>query len=51
MANEINVGDKAPNFSLPSTLTDKVALSDLLQEKKVVLAFYIFDFAGDADGL
>jgi peroxiredoxin len=51
MASQLNVGDKAPDFTLPKTLTDKVTLSDLLQEKKVVLVFYIFDFAGDADSL
>ena len=50
MAN-IQVGDKAPDFSLPITLTDKMALSDVLKDKKVVLAFYIFDFAGDREGL
>ena len=50
MAN-IQVGDKAPDFSLPITLTDKMRLSDVLKEKKVILAFYIFDFAGDREGL
>jgi peroxiredoxin len=48
---EIKVGDKAPDFSLPITLQDKVTLSDVLKEKKVVLVFYIFDFAGDREGL
>ena len=48
---DINVGDKAPDFLLPITLEDKVTLSDVLKEKKVVLAFYIFDFAGDLKGL
>lgn len=47
----INVGDKAPDFSLPMTLEDKMTLSDVLKGKKVVLAFYIFDFAGDLKGL
>ena len=51
MANQVNVGDKAPDFSLPRTLRDKTTLSDLLQNKKVVLAFYLFDFAGDAGSL
>jgi peroxiredoxin len=50
MAN-INVGDKAPDFSLPVTLEEKMTLSDILKEKKVVLAFYLFDFAGDWEGL
>ena len=48
---DINVGDKAPDFSLPITLQDKMTLSDVLKEKKVVLVFYIFDFAGDLEGL
>jgi peroxiredoxin len=48
---DIKVGDKAPDFSLPITLTEKMTLSDVLKEKKVVLAFYIFDFAGDREGL
>ena len=47
----INVGDKAPDFSLPISFDDKVTLSDVLKDKKVVLAFYIFDFAGDWDSL
>ena len=48
---DINVGDKAPDFTLPLTLEDKLTLSDVLKEKTVVLAFYIFDFAGDLKGL
>ena len=48
---DINIGDKAPDFTLPRTMEDKLTLSDVLKEKKVVLAFYIFDFAGDLKGL
>ena len=48
---DLNVGDKAPDFSLPITLEEKVTLSEVLKEKTVVLAFYIFDFAGDLAGL
>ena len=48
---DLKVGDKAPDFSLPITLEEKVTLGDVLKEKKVVLAFYIFDFAGDWGGL
>ena len=51
MMTDINVGDKAPDFSLPVTLEEKMTLSEVLEEKKVVLAFYIFDFAGDLKGL
>jgi len=48
---EINVGDKAPDFTLPTTLEDKMSLSDVLKDKKAVLVFYLFDFAGDLEGL
>jgi peroxiredoxin len=51
MAGQVNVGDKAPDFTLPLTLADKMTLSDVLKEKRVVLAFYIFDFAGDLESL
>ncbi len=36
------VGDQAPDFSLPST-EGEVRLSDLASRKKVVLAFYVED--------
>jgi len=48
---EIVVGDKAPDFTLPRTLEEKLTLSDVLVSKKVVLMFYLFDFAGDQEGL
>ena len=48
---DLKVGDKAPDFSLPIALDKKVTLSDVLKEKNVVLAFYIFDFAGDLESL
>lgn len=51
MAGQINVGDKAPDFTLPITLRDKMSLGDVLKDKKVVLVFYIFDFAGDWESL
>ena len=34
------VGDKAPDFSLPSSEGDTVSLSDFLGEKRIVLYFY-----------
>jgi peroxiredoxin Q/BCP len=40
MARGIQVGDKAPDFSLPSQSGDQVKLSDRLGEKVVVLYFY-----------
>lgn len=48
---EINVGNKVPDFTLPISLEDKMTLSDVLKDKKVVLVFYLFDFAGDLEGL
>ena len=36
----LKVGDKAPEFSLPSHLYKQVTLSDLLGAKNVVLAFF-----------
>ncbi len=45
----VNVGDKAPDFTLPSTIGDEVTLSEMLKEKPVVLTFYLFDFTGDEE--
>lgn len=45
----VNVGDKAPDFTLRSTVGDKVTLSEVWQEKPVVLTFYLFDFTGDEE--
>ena len=36
----LQVGDKAPDFSLPSSLGGVVRLSDLLRRGPLVLAFY-----------
>lgn len=41
-----NVGDKAPDFSLPVSREQKVGLRDFLGQKHVVLAFYPLDFTG-----
>jgi hypothetical protein len=41
---EVQVGDPAPSFSLPSTIGDKVDLKDYLGKKNVVLEFYVLDF-------
>jgi peroxiredoxin len=41
-----NVGDKAPDFSLPVSREQKVGLRDFLGKKNVVLAFYPLDFTG-----
>ncbi len=48
MPGKIEVGDKAPLFSLTSHSGDKIALQDILKNNKaVILAFYILDFTGD----
>ena len=36
----VKVGDKAPDFSLPSQMGDSVALSEFFGKKNVVLYFY-----------
>ena len=41
-----NVGDKAPDFSLPVARDQKVGLADFTGKKNVVLAFYPLDFTG-----
>ncbi|MEE9247646.1 MAG: redoxin domain-containing protein [Dehalococcoidia bacterium] len=46
MANQIQVGREAPDFTLQSTKGDKVTLSQYRGDKKVLLAFYILDFTG-----
>ena len=42
----LNVGDKAPDFTLPDQNGKKVKLSDFLGKKNVVLAFYVLAFTG-----
>ena len=41
----VEVGEKAPDFELPSTKGGKFKLSDLAGKKNVVIQFYILDFA------
>jgi len=40
----LQVGDRAPDFTLPRTLDDSVTLSEVLQNGPVLLHFYCFDF-------
>jgi peroxiredoxin len=40
------VGQLAPDFSLPYSRTEMATLSDLRGRKKAVLAFYVLDFTG-----
>lgn len=40
----LQVGDAVQDFTLPSSLGQPVALSDVLKDGPVVLAWYPFDF-------
>lgn len=40
----VQVGDQAPDFTLPSSNRDQVTLSEVLKERIAVLAFYHFAF-------
>ena len=42
----LKVGDKAPDFTLPSTTGEKISLNQFRGEKPVVLFFYLFAFGG-----
>ena len=42
----IQVGQKAPDFTLPSTV-GPLTLSEVWRDRKVVLAFYIEDITPD----
>ncbi len=42
----LNVGDKAPDFTLPDQNGASVKLGDFLGKKNVVLAFYVLAFTG-----
>jgi peroxiredoxin len=41
----LQAGDPAPDFTLPSTIGEKVTLSDYRGKKNVVLLFYPLDFS------
>ena len=41
----IKVGDTAPDFELPSTIGDRMRLSDYRGKKNIVLLFYPLDFS------
>ncbi len=40
----LEVGDKAPDFNLPSTKGGNLKLSDLAGKKNVIIQFYVLDF-------
>ncbi len=45
MSAAVEVGEKAPDFELPSTTGGKIRLSDFVGKKNVVLEFYVLDFS------
>jgi peroxiredoxin Q/BCP len=47
-AGKVSVGDRAPDFALPSQYGETVRLGDLIGEKAVVLYFYPRDGTPDA---
>jgi len=40
----VEVGDKAPDFNLPSTKGGNLKLSDFAGKKNVIIQFYVLDF-------
>jgi peroxiredoxin Q/BCP len=44
MATGLEVGDKAPDFTLPSTTGETISLSRFRGRKYVLLEFYVNDF-------
>ena len=46
LSSNLKVGDTAPEFSAPATKRNPLVLSDLLEDKTVVLAFYPKSFTG-----
>jgi peroxiredoxin len=44
IAAALEVGDKAPDFNLPSTKEGKWSLSSQAGKKNVVIQFYVLDF-------
>ncbi len=41
----LEIGEKAPDFTLPSTTGEKISLSQFREKKLVLLEFYVADFA------
>jgi peroxiredoxin Q/BCP len=40
----VEIGDRAPDFELPSTQGGKLKLSSFLGKKNVLLEFYVLEF-------
>ena len=45
VAAALQIGDKAPDFTLPSTTGEKISLAQFRGKKAVLLEFYGADFA------
>ena len=45
VAAALEVGEKAPDFTLPSTTGEKISLSQFQGKKPVLIEFYSGDFA------
>ncbi len=43
-ARAVEVGEKAPDFTLPSTTGEKISLSQFRGRKHILLEFYVADF-------
>ena len=44
VAAALEVGDQAPDFTLPSTTGEKISLSQFTGKKHVLIQFYTMDF-------
>jgi peroxiredoxin len=44
MMADLDIGMRAPDFTLASTTGDNITLSEVLKEKNAVLAFYVLAF-------
>ena len=44
IAAAVEIGEKAPDFTLPSTKDGKFRLSDNAGKKAVIVQFYVLDF-------
>ena len=40
----LTVGERAPDFTLPSSVGQPIALAEYLERGPVVIAWYLFDF-------
>lgn len=45
---DLNVGDPAPEFSLPNASGEQWSLSSVRGQKNLLLSVHVFDFTGDA---